>query len=165
MNKHRIVVDRKDSLKYRFESSFTKKNEKECWIWNKKLDKQGYGVFFSGKDKSCRAHRFSYTFYIGEIPSGLLVCHKCDNRSCVNPSHLWIGTNKDNMADMKKKGRSQRAIGESHSRSIMTSEMVKLIKIRIKNGEAMAKIARDFNIAYSTIANLKYGLCWNHIEI
>ena len=72
-----------------------------CWVWTARCDKDGYGQF-DGK----QAHRTIYSWEIGEIPVGLLVCHSCDNPPCVNPSHLWLGTAKDNAQDRENKGRN-----------------------------------------------------------
>ena len=97
---------------------FLKKIRKtnECWIWTAALDKDGYGVFrYKNKEKyKYKAHRFSYEFFIGEIPKGKLVCHTCDNPPCVNPYHLFLGTRKDNTQDMLKKGRSK--LGKTYKR-------------------------------------------------
>jgi hypothetical protein len=75
-----------------------------CWIWSGGVSSKGYGEF-SYRNRKMRTHRFSYQFFRGEIPTGMLVCHTCDNRRCWNPDHLWIGTDKDNMVDCSRKGR------------------------------------------------------------
>lgn len=75
----------------------------DCWIWTAGKNKKGYGqIKVSGKQEG--AHRLSFTLYKGD-PSGMIVCHSCDNPSCVNPQHLWLGTPKDNMQDKERKGR------------------------------------------------------------
>jgi len=80
-----------------------------CWNWKASKRNKGYGAFVwadeSGKIIQGRAHRFSYEYHIGKIPNKIFVLHKCDNPKCVNPSHLFLGTNKDNVTDMMKKGR------------------------------------------------------------
>ena len=76
-----------------------------CWIWKASLDGKGYGQFVLGAGRIIRAHRYSMTLLHGEFPSTVFVLHKCDNKKCVRPSHLFLGTQLDNMRDMSKKGR------------------------------------------------------------
>ena len=76
-----------------------------CWIWKAGKFGNGYGQFRAGK-KKVRAHRFAYTALVGPIPDGMNVCHSCDNPLCVNPEHLWLGADKQNIADRDRKGRT-----------------------------------------------------------
>lgn len=76
-----------------------------CWIWGGNKNQDGYGLFYPLSKKTAQAHRFSWSLINGPVPDGLYVCHKCDNPSCVNPDHLFVGTQTDNMRDCKNKGR------------------------------------------------------------
>ena len=78
--------------------------ESGCWEWRGWKHDKGYGLLEVSK-KKVRAHRVAYEGMVGEIPEGLLVCHKCDNPCCVNPDHLFVGTYRDNVLDMHRKGR------------------------------------------------------------
>jgi hypothetical protein len=88
----------------RFEKQLIPEPNTGCWVWLGFINQGGYGRFFY-QGKMYSAHRISYLFFKGHIPDGLFVCHSCDNRWCVNPDHLWLGTRTDNTNDMWAKGR------------------------------------------------------------
>lgn len=121
---------------------FTKVNKTaSCWLWTARLYKDGYGVFevttAYKETKKVRAHRYSYELHKGPIPPGMLVCHTCDNPLCVNPDHLWLGTNKDNSDDKIRKGRQAR--GSQIAVSKLTEEGV--VEMRKDMKEFTEKLA------------------------
>lgn len=145
------------SAKKRFRSKF-KKDEFGCWIWTAAIQRgTGYGRFgIGGKNVVC-AHRAAWAIFKGKIQKGLHVLHKCDVRACVNPSHLFLGTPKDNMADCSRKGRiripkASYASDESHQVSKLKNKQV----IRIRTcGESAASLAKEFGVSVRTIYSVK----------
>lgn len=134
-----------------------------CWIWTAAKMPKGYGQMKLPKTRKQEyAHRLAYMIHFGEIPDGKHVCHKCDNPSCVNPDHLFLGTAWDNLNDMKIKGRH--LYGEKNTQSILTDEAVRKIKQLISDGQSQSKIAAMFNVHQVTISKIHRGLRWQHIK-
>jgi hypothetical protein len=123
---------------------------------------RGYG-YIRRDGKTIRAHRLAYELKHGPIPKGLYVCHRCDNRSCCNTDHHFLGTNADNMADMVSKGRSNKLKGEEHGRAKLTEADVAEILRRLAAGEFQRVIAAAFGISRAAISKIKAGLTWTHV--
>lgn len=129
-------------LKERFEEKFKINEETGCWEWQGSLNNCGYGFFAIKSGFQKTAHRASFELYIGTIPDKMKVCHECDNTLCVNPNHLFLGTQQDNMDDMYKKGRRKKAVHPSitaYQRGCRCVECKNLAKIYMKQYKASKK--------------------------
>jgi len=142
------------------EESFWEKVEigsaSDCWEWLASTHKDGYGRFRNGL-----AHRVSWKLSKGEIPQGMYVCHRCDNPLCCNPSHLFLGTQADNMSDMVNKGRCHDHHGENNPKSKLTEKDVFEIH-RMKNSGLFSnkQIASSFGVTPTTISYALSGKTW-----
>ena len=148
-------------IKIRFEKYITKQNKGDCWLWNG-ADKQGYGKFWNGF-KYMSAHRAAWEIYIGEIPKNQLILHSCDNPQCVNPHHLFCGTQSDNICDCIRKGRYNyitRARGEANGRARLKAEDV--IQIRNSN-DKIEEMSKKYNVNWMTIKAILTYKSWKHI--
>ena len=137
-----------------------------CWLWTGAKRNHGYGAMSvgskrDGTKRAEQAHRISYEMYKGPIPPGLHVCHACDNPSCVNPAHLWLGTPGENARDRDAKDRVQH--GESHYAAKLTAADVAAI---IKDGAGMsqAALARWFGVHPSNISMILAGKRWKRSQ-
>lgn len=101
------------TLRSRFEDKYQFDKDTGCWNWTAYKDEHGYGTFWFNNIMT-KAHRVSFELYVDPIPKGMYILHTCDNPSCVNPLHLRVGTQQDNMDDMHSKGRWKPNVGESH---------------------------------------------------
>ena len=110
------------------------------------------------------APRVSWELHFGQIPEGLHVLHRCDNPSCVNPEHLFLGDHKGNMQDMVNKGRANRPLGETNGRCKTSLATVIEIKKLLQRGLSAARI-RDMGFNYYLVRSIKSGKNWSHVEI
>jgi hypothetical protein len=167
-------------LQFTLEERFYAKVEKiegGCWLWIGRLNRSGYGdLYYDGKKR--RAHRISYEIHVGEVPDGMFVCHSCDVPMCVNPAHLWIGTNEENMRDMVAKGRHKTAArmaiknvskgknynaGERNARAkLKEADVLQVINL-CSQGKTRKYIANQFGVSASLISEIRNGKRWAHL--
>lgn len=148
----------KESDKKRFVEKIHKTDY--CWVWLRYKLPKGYGVFYLNNN-AILAHRFSYLYHFGNLPQNLDVLHHCDNPSCVNPTHLFLGTNQDNINDKVAKGR-QRKGGDIPSAKITEKEVIE-IRERARNGENSSSITNDYPVSPRNIRFIIQRKTWKHI--
>jgi len=140
--------------------AFDSKFENSCWLWQGNMHWNGYGRINWGKTERYFAHRISYMIYNGFIPQGKVIRHTCDNPHCINPKHLVMGTQADNLKDMAKRNR--------HGMSKLNPEAVKVIKwmLKYKNYHGLAsKLARLHDVTPYTIHDIKRNKSWAWVKI
>ena len=131
---------------------------KDCWVWTGCKRPGGYGQIRYDR-RIQKSHRVSWKINCGDIPEGLCVLHKCDNPSCVNPNHLWLGTYQDNSTDMVNKERQSK--GENLPQSKITQVYADCIRTAYANGDATYRqLAKEFNISRSTIWYIVTNQTW-----
>lgn len=139
-------------------------NENDCWLWQGGRSGDRYGYFFI-HPRNQLAHRVSWMFTHGTIPDGMKVCHKCDRVLCVNPNHLFLGTQRDNVEDMHGKGRAHKASGEGHSKTYLSELQVREIFKLYEEGVSTKAIAQRFGTNKYTLSNLRRGRTWRHLGL
>lgn len=148
------MVDAQDLQK--FYDKITGEPNTGCWLWMGEWMPTGYGRHHP-KTGRTGAHRFSYQAHRGQIPKGMFVCHKCDVPACVNPDHLFIGTQADNMADKARKGRTPDRHGEKHPLCKLKDEDIRKIYLLRKDGLKQKEIAAIFDIDQSYVSQILSG--------
>ena len=136
------------------------KHQDGCWTWKASRSDTGYGCFYDRR--AYHAHRYSWILANGPIPDGMLVLHSCDNRACVRPDHLSIGTHRDNTADMLSKGREliPDVRGERHGESKLTEDAVREIRASSRTGR---ELADKFGVSESAVSLVRRGKSWTHV--
>jgi hypothetical protein len=144
----------------RFLKRVDMRGKNECWEWLASRN-TGYGQWHANGTMEL-THRASYRLFVGPVPEGMFVCHKCDNPICVNPDHLFLGTQTDNMRDMwaKKRERPGRPKGEQHGMAKLTADIVK--QIRESQDTGLAAAAR-FGVSHTTVSDIRLRKIWKHV--
>ena len=143
-----------------------------CWMWQGVVNSVwGYGQF-AVRGRQYRAHRYAYELYKGPIPRGLVVCHSCDEKLCVNPEHLWVGTQKQNMRDAATKGRT--AVGEKNGMfgrtgtknpwAKLNDHSVRSIRKMSADGVTQQALADKFKVSQNCIGAVLLGKSWGHVK-
>lgn len=134
------------------------KKAEGCWEWTGCLSDTGYGTFYIAP-KNRGAHQAAWLLFVGPIPEGMCVLHKCDNRKCVRPDHLFIGSKRDNSRDMAAKNRHHvpGLKGEDHGEAKLTNAQVEQIKARLHAGEKGNRLAKEYGVSVSLISLIKLG--------
>jgi hypothetical protein len=160
-----------------FADRFWSKVEKadDCWLWRGTMTAPGYGVFsvnIEGQHFNVRAHRFAYELTYGRVLPGFFVCHRCDNRGCVRPDHLFVGTPMENSRDMVIKGRQAKGerashgkpLGSQNGRAILTEADVASIRQRYATGAiTQRELAAEYGVARARISSVVLYRTWRHV--
>jgi DNA-binding transcriptional regulator YiaG len=147
-----------------------------CWLWTACVVHGGYGQFSVSSYRAISAHRFSYMLHNGSIPSGLMVCHACDNPRCVRPDHLFLGTQADNIRDKVAKNRQATGArhgsktkpervsrGERQHSSKLSADQVRAIRSQYPTLTLRA-LAKEFGVSYATVHDIVTRQIWRHVE-
>lgn len=158
-----IVLTEKDVV--RFWARVDRRGPDECWLWLAAKDPCGYGEIGINRRVE-RAHRVSYALSTNTQPAKLKVCHNCpggDNPSCVNPRHLWLGTDADNMRDRGAKGRTNKPKGQANSKAKLTDDDIPVIRRKRKDGRTIRSLATEYRLNVEAISRLLSRKTWSHV--
>ena len=128
----------------------------ECWEYTGPLNSSGYPN--TGANR--KGHRLSYEHHVGPIPDGMLVCHDCGNRKCINPDHLYLGTHKDNYHDRHRHGTQPSNKGENNGNRKLTEEQALAIKA---STTPLKQAAQTFGVSVSQVSAIRNGRSWGHL--
>ena len=147
----------------RFQGNYIPEPNSGCWLWMNSLNESGYGHIALPTGIQKKAHRISWMLHYGQDPGELFVCHKCDNPCCVNPDHLFLGTQADNLKDCQKKNRFSRthqAKGERQGNSKLTDEMVLAIRA---SPLSLRQAAAQWGTTFTNISDIRKRRSWRHV--
>ncbi len=155
-----MIISEHDKIRFnvRYKVNFTN----GCWEWNGTF-RGLYGRLNIGQQRNVAAHRISYNLFKGEIPTGLNVLHACDNPKCVNPEHLFLGTNKDNVDDRQKKGRTAILHGDKNPNAKISDKKAYEIKYDISQGLKKSIVIEKHGISIGIYQGIKYNKNWKHV--
>ena len=153
------MAAKRRSLEDRFWSHVKKGKPDDCWEWTAGKNSDGYG-YIGVEGKMVRAHRLSWEIHNGPIPEGMQILHYCDNPGCVNPFHLFLGSNADNVRDKTEKGRQSHQYGEENGYAKLTEQNIHEIRNLLTVGYPQAEIAREYEVSQTTICSINTGECW-----
>jgi hypothetical protein len=158
-----------------FWKNIDRRGPNECWPWKAGLMSTGYGRVAvhreGGRYSYVRAHRIAWALVNGPIPTGMFICHHCDNRPCCNPAHLFPGTHADNLADAVLKGRQKAAarmrpypLGTSNPRAKLTPEDVRAIRVERAGGVSVNALSRRYHVSWGSIEDVLLGRTWRSVS-
>lgn len=143
--------------------SHIERQDNGCWFWSGRRNRRGYGVAWTPASRSPQgAHRAAYEAWVGPIPEGMLICHRCDNPPCINPAHLWAGTQSENIEDMWRKRRGFDVRGEGNGRAKLTADDARIIR-SLRGIETQESLAKRYGITQGAISRIQSGKAWGHV--
>ncbi len=151
-----------ENLKQRLLANSRTYSPSGCRFWYGGMSSNGYGVISVG-NRSTSVHVLSYRLFVGDIPAGMCVLHKCDNRNCLEPSHLFLGTRGENNSDRKRKGRNDCRVGAFNTQAKLTSNDVRKIR-RLCKTQSQRSVSTMFGICQQQVSAIVRRIHWKHVE-